>query len=234
MYKNKKILAVIPARLGSKRVPKKNIKILAGEPLIAYTIKSALKSKLLDRIIVSTNDKKIAEIAKKYGAEVPFLRPFSLAKDETQTLPAIQHAVSYLKKSEGYIMDIIVVIQPTSPLVIAQDIDDAIKKMINKNTNSCITVCEVSERPEWMYFVKNDKFKPLLKPVLNKKQQKQDLPKIYIANGAVYATKRDALMKDNKIVDKNNLTTLIMPRERSIDIDEPIDFKIAEALIKNN
>ncbi|NOY35808.1 MAG: acylneuraminate cytidylyltransferase family protein [bacterium] len=233
MYKNKTILAIIPARGGSKRIPKKNIKPLVGKPLIAYSIDAALQSKYIDRVIVSTDDKEIARVAAKRKAEIPFLRPKKLSGGKATTVSALQHAVRFLEEQENYKADIVVLIQPTTPLILSKDIDDAIKKLIRTRSNSCVSLCEISERPEWMYQIKKNKAVPFIK-TKNSAKRTQDLPKTLRLNGGVYATRKDTLMKKNKIVDGGNLSAIIMPRERSIDIDEPIDFLIAEAMIKHN
>ncbi len=230
MIKNKKIIAIIPARGGSKRVPRKNIKPLAGKPLIFYAINAALKSKYLDRVIVSTDDRKIAKVAEKFGAEIPFLRPKELATDRAKSIDVLKHAVRFLEEKENYKADIIVLVQPTTPLVLPEDIDKTIEKLIKARANSCVTMAEIGERPEWMYKIgKNGKAKLFWEQKIQKTRS-QDLPKIFRLNGAVYAVKRDVLMKKNKILDNKNLTAIIMPRDRSIDIDEPVDFKIAEAI----
>lgn len=238
MYKNKKIIAVIPARGGSKRIPRKNIKLLAGKPLIVYAIETALKSSYLDRVIVSTEDKEIAGVAKKYGAEIPFMRPMELATDTATSLSVLQHAVRFLEKNENYKPDLIVLIQPTSPLILPEDIDKTIEQAVESNSNSCTTLCEIKERPEWMYLIGKNRTRIFLKQKIQKARI-QDLPKIFRLNGAVYVIKRDILMRKNKILDNANLAAVIMPKERSIDIDEPIDFEITEFLMdkyakKNN
>ena len=232
MYKNKKILAIIPARGGSKRIPRKNIKLLNGKPLISYAINAAKKSKYIDRIIVSTDDKKIARVAKKCGAEVPFMRPAELASDTASALPVIQHAVRYFEDKKKFKPDLIVIVQPTSPLVIAEDIDGTIEKIVTTGTNSCFSASKISQRPEWMYLLNNKK--PTL--FLNKsslKARSQDLPELGIINGAVYVMTHNTIMKRNKIIDENT-SIYLMPRERTVDIDELFDFQLAEFLMKAN
>ena len=232
MYKNKKILAIIPARGGSKRIPRKNIKLLNGKPLISYAISATKKSKYIDRIIVSTDDKKIARVAKKCGAEVPFMRPAELASDTASALPVIQHAVQYFEDEKKFKPDLIVIIQPTSPLVIAEDIDGTIEKIVTTGTNSCFSASKISQRPEWMYLLNNKK--PML--FLNKsslKARSQDLPELGIINGAVYVMTHNTIMKRNKIIDENT-SIYLMPRERTVDIDELFDFQLAEFLMKAN
>lgn len=231
MYKNKNFLLVIPARAGSKRIPNKNIKMLNKRHLIFYAINAGLKSKYIDRLIVSTDSDEIAKIAEKYGAEAPFKRPKKLAADKASTLSVLQHAVDYLKKKENYEADFVIALQPTSPLVLAGDIDNAIKKIVKENVNSCISLTKINQKLEWMYYKKNNKFPVRLLNAKNKILKKQDLRNVFSLNGAIYITKKE-ILKKGKIVDDNSLTAIIMPRNRSIDIDEPVDFIMAEALIK--
>lgn len=229
------VLAIIPARGGSKRVPHKNIKLLGGKPLISYAIRAARKSKYVSKIIVSTDDEKIAKIAKKYKAEIPFIRPARLAGDTSTTLSVLQHALLFLEKENKYKPDLVVLLQPTSPFVLSSDIDEAIEKLIKTRMNSCVSVCEIVERPEWMFTYqkdKKDKIKPYLKN-FDKTTTSQKMPKIFRLNGAIYVNRRDVLMNKNKIID-NNCAAIVMPINRSIDIDTMFDFLIAETLIKNN
>ncbi len=231
MYKEKKIITIIPARGGSKGVPRKNIKPLNGKPLISYAIMAAKRSKYVDRVLVSTDDKEIAKISKKYGAEVPFLRPAELATDTAQTKPVLQHVITCLEREEGYKPDVVILIQPTSPSVLSGDIDTAVEKMFKTKTNSCVSVCEISERPEWMYVVKKGMIKLFMKSNI-KSTRRQDLPVIYRLNGAIYVTKKDVLMKKNKIIDEKS-SSIIMPKERSFDINTFMDFKIVETLMSD-
>lgn len=229
MFKNKKIVAIIPARGGSKSIPKKNIKNLLGKPLIFYSIKASLHSRYIDRVIVSTENAKIAQLAKNLGAEIPFLRPKNLAADSTPTLPVLKHALAYLENKKGYRPDIVVLIQPTSPFVLPQDIDTAIEKLFKENSKTCFSVCEVNQRPEWMYKIEGKKIIPIIKSDLS--LRRQDLPPIYISNGSVFVSRKETLMEKNRIIDSNS-SIIIMPRERSIDIDEPFDFAVAKLLMK--
>lgn len=234
MYKNNKILAVIPARGGSKRLPGKNIKKIGGKPMIAYAILAAKGSKYIDRVIVSTDDKNIIRVAKEYGAEVPFVRPAELASDTATAISVLQHAVTYMENSGKFMPDIIVLIQPTSPLVRPEDVDGTIEKMFFARTNSCFTVSEINQRPEWMYHIGGKKPKLFLSHSNQEAKRSQDLPKLAIINGAVYATKYNTLMKKSLINDPKNTSIYLMPKERSVDIDDYFDFKIAEALFKYN
>lgn len=233
--KRVKIVAVIPARGGSKGVFRKNIKLLNGEPLISYAIDAALKSQYIDKVVVSTEDAEIAEVARKYKAETPFIRPKSLAGDKSSTLSVLVHAVKKIEQILEYKLDIVVLIQPTSPFVTAADIDKSVIKLIKSKANSCVSVCEVKERPEWMFLLdtKNSYIKrPFFLGKLSKKPTRQLFPTIFRLNGAVYVVRRDVLMKKKAIIDYQKSTTVIMPIERSVDIDHPIDFYFAEAVIK--
>lgn len=228
------VVAIIPARGGSKSIPGKNIKKLAGKPLIAYTIGEALKAKTLSRVIVSTDDEKIAKIAKKYGAEVPFKRPAYLATDTAHTPPVIKHAVKYLEKKEDYKVDIIVTLEPTSPFRKAEDIDTAVNKLVRTNADSVVTICEVEYPPFWMQKLKGDKLLPFVKSKFDYNLfERQELPKVYKPNGVVYVTRRDLLMKKNKLTG-GDVRGVKMGVKRSLDINSLTDFMLAEILIKKN
>jgi CMP-N-acetylneuraminic acid synthetase len=228
MLKNKKILAIIPARGGSKGIPRKNIKLLSGKPLMTYTIEVALKSKYLDRVIVSTDDKEIAKISKKYGAEV-IKRPKILAIDRAKTIDVIFHLLSVLKK-EKYDPDVIVLLQPTSPLRIVKDIDNAIELFLKNKCESIISICESGHSPYWSFKIKSG----YLTPILGRKyfkQRRQGLSKSYIPNGAIYISTPKNLFKYKSFY-TNKILPYIMPLERSIDIDNETDFKLAELILK--
>ena len=229
--KEQKILAVITARGGSKGIPQKNIKMLLGKPLIAYTIKVALQSKTLNRTIVSTNDETIAHISKQYGAEVPFLRPQHLATDTATSLSVLQHAVRYLEEKEDYLADIIVCLQPTSPLRSAEDIDQAVNLCLSTGSDSVVSLCQAEHHPYWMKKVVAGRIYPLMEVDDEKYQRRQDLPPVYQLNGAIRVIKRNILLEEERMAGDNTLA-YIMPQERSIDIDTPIDFKIAELILR--
>lgn len=229
MYKDKKILCIIPARGGSKRLPGKNIKLLNGIPLVGYAIRAAKGSQYIDKVIVSTDDEKIARIAREQGAEVPFMRSAELASDTAPTLPVLQHAVTFFEE-KGERFDLIVLIQPTVPGVESRDVDATIEKIISAGVQSCITVCPIVDPPEWMYRMGAEG--RLQKYIDAPAARAQDVEKLYRVNGAVYVTVRDTLMKENKIVDNNNCAGVIMPRERSTDIDTELDFAVAELAMK--
>lgn len=225
------VLGIIPARGGSKSVPKKNIRLLAGKPLIAYTIETAQKCKMLDRTIVSTDDVEIAEVAKEYGGGVPFMRPKELALDETAMLPVLQHAVSFIEKMDNIHVDMVVLLDPTSPSRTIENIEECIQKLERENVDSVVTICEVEHNPYFvMMELHNDRLVPLIKSdkVITRRQ---DAPKVYRLNAAVYAFNRDVLMKAKKMIPDNTMA-VIMSHEQSTHIDHEIDFEFAEYMMK--
>lgn len=226
------IIGVIPARGGSVGVPLKNIRELRGNPLIYYVIKAALASKYLRRVIVSTDYEEIARISREYGAEVPFKRPADISEDVPTEL-VIKHAVKFIEKEERKKIDIVVTLQATTPLLNNKDIDAAIEKLVKESLDSVITVKEVEEYPWWMMGMDD---KGLMKPFLGQDllgeiTVRQKLEKLYIPNGGAYATKRDVVMKENRIIGKKG-GAIVMPLERSVDIDTVLDFKIIETIMR--
>lgn len=230
MRKNQKVVAIIPARGGSKGVPRKNIRDLAGKPLIAYTIEAAKKSGYIDRIIVSTDDEEIKQVSLRYGAEVPFLRPGKLSLNDTPVWKAVRHAIKYLKEVEAYPIDFVVLLQPTSPLRTEEDIDNAIELFLESNCESLISVCKTNESPYWMHKIEKGYLKTLM-GLDNYNKIRQDLPNTYMENGAIYIIKSELLYKYNSFFTSKTVP-YIMPRERSVDIDDELDFKFAELLFK--
>ena len=227
MYEGKKFLAVIPARGGSKGVPRKNIKMLAGKPLIAWTIDEAKKSKFIDTCIVSTEDEEIKKVAENCGGCVPFLRPAELAQDSTPGIEVILHA---MEKFPDY--DYIVLLQPTSPLRLVEDIDGAIEFCIKQKSNSAVSVTLTERSPYWMYTLnENNIMTPVLKAPQDKIYRRQLLPKVYQLNGAVYVSAKDFLKKNRAFISPETLG-YIMPAERSYDIDTILDFKTVEFIIE--
>lgn len=230
MIEGKNVLAIIPARGGSKGVPRKNIKDLCGKPLIAWTIEEALKSKYIDRTIVSTEDEEIAEISRKYGAEVPFLRPEELAKDDTPTVDVIIDLINRLEQYEGYKPDYVCVLQCTSPFRKHIDIDKCLEKVETVQMDGIVSICEVETNPYWTSIFEGDRLKYFIEEgrSLTRRQQ---LPKVYRYNGAIYIVRKEVLIKQ-KTLEPENITGYVMNRENSIDIDSMMDFKLAELLIK--
>lgn len=233
MYKNKKILAIIPARGGSKGIPQKNIKPLNDKPLIAYSIDAALESKLIDRVIVSTEDRKIAQISKKYGAEIPFLRPKELAKDKSPAIDVILHSIDWLENQKQY-FDIIVLLEPTSPLRQTEDIDKCIKILINtKRAKAIVSIAKLEScHPEFNVILNKKGFIKKLNGSTNfKALRRQDLSKVYFFDGTIYASYINTI-KEKKTFYHNLTFGYIVPRYKSLEIDEPFDLILAEALIK--
>ncbi len=230
---DQKVIAIIPARGGSKGVPRKNIRSLAGKSLIAYTIETALQSKYLDRIIVSTDDEKIAEIARKYGAEVPFIRPHKLALDHVPDLPVFRHALIWLRENENYCPDIVLNLRPVAPLRAVGDIEAVVEKMLSTNCDSVRTVCEVEHHPYWMKVLHGDRALPLIE---GKDEiiyyQRQKLPPVYRITASVDAMRTKCIMKGDSLYGKD-MRVVIVPVERSVDIDKEIDFNIAECLMRH-
>ena len=225
----RKILAIIPARGGSKGIKGKNIRPLNGKTLICHTIEESLKSNYLDRVFVSTDNTIIAKTSEKCGAKI-IDRPAELAKDESPTIDAIFHAVDTIKDASDE--DIIILLQPTSPLRNAADIDAALNIFMKTDCDSVISMCKVKHSPYWCFKYEGDKFKPLFG---NKslKMRRQELPDVYQPNGAIYISRVKNLYKNNGF-DCDNMVPYSMPPERSIDIDEEIDFKLAELLIQGD
>lgn len=222
------IVAIIPARGGSKGIPRKNIKQLFGKPLIVWTIEHAKKSRYIGRITVSTEDKEISEISKKYGAEV-IERPEELAKDETPTIDVIFHVLRV--QAENFEPGLVVLLQPTSPLRNAQDIDNAIELFLKNDCESVVSVCEVEHSPYWGFEIENRYLKPIFGgKYLN--MRRQDLPKVYTPNGAIYVSTPEILRKYKSFYCSKTIP-YIMPPERSVDIDNEIDFMLAELLMMN-
>jgi len=226
MINDKKVLAIIPARGGSKGVPRKNIRELSGKPLIAWTIEAALKSRYIDRLILSSDDDEIIEIAGKWGCEAPFIRPKELATDVTGTANVIFHAI----KNIGERYDYIVVLQPTSPLRLAADIDNCIKYCIEMNSTSCVSVTEAEKNPYWMYFLDNDGRMTSVIDVSKIPTRRQDLPAAYSLNGAVYVVKVEWFEKSVKLIDKQTVA-YVMPKIRSLDIDTELDLMIFQVIL---
>ena len=229
-----KILALILARGGSKGIPGKNIKKLSGKPLISYTIEAAKKSEYINKIVVSTDDHEIAEVASEYGAEVPFIRPSELATDEASSDEAIKHALNFLNKNHSYKPDYVISLQPTSPLRGVRDIDEAIKTFIKKENDyeSLISVCESFENPFWMQKIENGELTPLMND-FGSFNRRQELPTVYQLNGAIYlSTYKKFLEYESFYTDK--IYPFVMKKEKSIDIDDDLDWKLAEILLEEN
>lgn len=227
----KGVLGLIPARGGSKGIPRKNLAPLAGRPLIAHTIKAGLESKSVTRLIVSTDDPEIAEIAKQNGAEVPFMRPTELAGDQSGALEVIQHAIHTLEASEGWRAEVVVYLQPTSPLRRAEHIDDAVELLVAKQADSVVSVIEVPHNFSPASLMKLEH--GILTPYLGETGplRRQDKPKLFARNGpAVLALSIATVKKLNTLYGPRTLP-LLMDQMDSLDIDTPFDLELAAWLL---
>lgn len=227
MIAGKTVLAIIPARAGSKGIPRKNIRLLAEKPLIAWTIDEAKKSKYIDRLILSSEDEEIIKVAKEYRCEVPFKRPVELAQDDTPGIEPVIHALDTLEEKYAYVA----LLQPTSPLRTVEDIDGCIQQCIMTELPACVSVTEAQQSPYWMYKLDDGmKLKPFVQH--NKKiYRRQDLPKVYVLNGAVYVAKT-SFINENKSFLNEETVGYIMSGESSVDIDTEMDFSYCEWCIK--
>lgn len=224
-----KIISIICARGGSKGVPKKNIRLLLGRPLIARTIDLARKCPSIDRVIVSTEDPEIARIAGEYGAEVPFIRPDALAQDSSPKLPVLQHVVNYLQSQEDYQPDIIVDLDPTSPLRTVADVEACIRMVQEAGTDNVFSVTQSRRNPYFNMVEVVDGRVKLVRPPDKPVTSRQAAPLVYDMNASIYAWKRAALM-DNDTIFLTGTRIYEMP-EWALDIDSELDFEFAEFIL---
>jgi CMP-N,N'-diacetyllegionaminic acid synthase len=222
------VLGVIPARAGSKGLPGKNLRRLGGLSLIGHAVASAREARRLTRTIVSTESEAIAEEARRHGAEVPFLRPAELASDEAGMVPVLQHAVRWLE-STGTRPDLVVTLQPTSPLRTGAEIDRTIDKVVETGADSAQTLCEASYHPFFMKTLEGDRTVALFGDG-KKYVRRQDAPAVYQPSGAVYVTRYHVLMDEGQVLGHDN-RGLVMPFEASVNIDTEWDFVLAELLL---
>ena len=226
------ILGVIPARGGSKSVPRKNLAMIFDRPLIAYTIDAAKRSRMISHFVLSSDDDEIIAVARKYGAPVPFKRPADLATDEAPTLPVVQHAVREMEALENVSFDYVVLLQPTTPMRQPEDIDAAVEKLITTGADSVVSVCDVDAyHPARMRKIVDDQLVELPIKEPREMARRQDLPKIYIRNGAVYAVRRDVLMEQNSMIGKVS-RPYVMPVDKSVNIDGKLDLLLAQLLMR--
>jgi CMP-N-acetylneuraminic acid synthetase len=226
-----RIIAIVPARGGSKGVPRKNVRPLAGKPLIAWTIAAAKHAATIGRIIVSTDDAEIAAVAKEHGADIPFMRPPELAQDTTPDLPVLQHVLQRLQ-ADGDLPDVVVWLRPTVPLRTTADIDGAVAMLKITSADSVRSVSTAKAHPYWMKTVTDG----LLHSFVSGKDDRthpnrQSLPPVYMLNGAVDVMRARIVLEQNDLWG-SRVGAYVMPPERSIDIDTLADFAAAEALLK--
>lgn len=226
------LLALVPARGGSKGIPKKNVMPIAGKPLLAWTIEAALSAGSVDEVVVSTEDEEIAGVARHYGGLVPFMRPVELSGDEVSAVDVALHAIEWAENIKGKRPEYLLLLQPTSPLRTAEDIDGAVALAFSREAESVVSVCECDKHPFWTRRIAADgRLDPLFEvPAGN--VPRQQLPTAYAFNGALYVTRIDALVEKRTFVTDRTLA-YVMPRERSIDIDTPFDARIAELLLES-
>ncbi|MSU55761.1 MAG: acylneuraminate cytidylyltransferase family protein [Candidatus Taylorbacteria bacterium] len=224
-------LGIIPARGGSKGIPGKNTRLFCGEPLISHTIREAKKSRKLSRIIVSTESEEIAKLAKEFGAEVPFLRPLELAQDTSKVFDAVAHSLKLLQEREGYAPNYVVLLQPTSPLRTAQDIDATIELLLKEQADSAITVSRVEPR----VFVHSPEGALTLttSPAFLASTNRQELAHTVAENGSmVYVSRVSTLLASGNFLG-GKLVGVEVPRWRSVDLDSPEDFILGELICKH-
>jgi CMP-N,N'-diacetyllegionaminic acid synthase len=228
----KKILAIIPARGGSKGVLRKNIRKINNVPLIGYTINAALKSNYLTDIVVSTDDPEIAEISKSFGAQVPFIRPKELASDDAESASVVEHALDFMEKDKSIKYDSILMLQPTSPLRTSKHIDDSIELLNSKECDSVVSITSVGgNHPLRMKCIVDNKLINYIDQGFWNMRPRQSLPDVYIRNGAIYLIRRDLFKKRRQLIGKKCLG-YIMSDDESINIDTLIDLKIAKLYLE--
>ena len=221
------MIAIIPARGGSKGLPGKNVRPLNGKPLIAYAVEEALKAKHIDRVIISTDDEEIARVAVEYGAELPFMRPAELASDTAMAIDNYIYTIGRLEEEDGKPIDAFVVLQPTSPLRIAEDIDGAIELFEQKDADSVISYCQEAHPVTWHKYLDEDgHFVDIFEANIKNRQENRES---YYPNGAVYVF-RTSMIRERKYYTDNSYA-YVMPRIRSVDIDFIEDFEYAEFLL---
>jgi CMP-N,N'-diacetyllegionaminic acid synthase len=229
------ILAIVPARGGSKRLPRKNMLDLAGKPLIEWTLGAALESKYIDRTVVSTDDAEIASFSIASGVEVPFLRPSEISDDTATTFDVVRHALRFFaERGEKY--QYCLILQPTSPLRTAYDIDQVVEQIISRGDDAVVSVAEVDHSPSWCNTLDVDLSMVGFVPRELCSARSQDLPTYYRLNGAIYMIETSKLLGNCSEwwLFKEKVSAYIMDRRRSIDIDDGLDLEIADALLRSS
>ncbi len=232
MNKKPDMLGLIIARGGSKGVPRKNMRLVAGQPLICWTFAAARRSALLTRIMLSTDAAEIADCARRSGVEVPFMRPAELAQDTTTTIDVTLHALQWLRQHENYQPDYVALLQPTTPLRTAADIDAGIRLMLASAGHALVSVTESDNHP---FLARQIDAAGALKPFLQTdlaNSRRQELPPAYALNGALYVARADILLQEHSWHPKGALAYL-MPPERSLDIDSEWSLKLADLILRS-
>jgi len=229
MINGKKVLAIIPARGGSKGLPRKNILPLGDMPLIAWSIKAAKDSNYVDRVILSSDDDEISSVAASYGCDVPFKRPDLLADDKATSVDVVSHAI----ENCGDNYDIVILLQPTSPFRTSENIDSALEKFISSSAKSVVSVTESDKSPEWMYWLnESDSCLDPITPKLEQATRRQDTKAAYVLNGAIYIMDKKHFLETHAFVDLSTVA-YVMDSKLSIDIDTKFDFEIAKLVLQN-
>lgn len=226
-----RVLGLVPARGGSKGVPRKNIRRLCGKPLLAFTAEAALRATRLTRVVLSTDDAEIAEIGKRSGLDVPFMRPPDLARDTTPTLPVIQHTLSKLREA-GENFDAVCLLQPTNPLRRAEDIDNCIKLLIDSEADSVVSVLPVPPEynPTWVYFPNGDGLIKLSNGAKEPISRRQDLPAAFHRDGTVYVTRKKVILEENSLYG-SKIRAYEMNPLYSANIDTEEDWRAVEEIL---
>jgi len=229
------VLALVPARGGSKGIPRKNLQLLAGKPLVVHAIETGLAARLVSRVVCSTDDEEIAEIARQAGAEVPFRRPPELAQDVSEDWPVFVHALEWLEREEGWRPDLIVNLRPTSPLRRPRHVDEAIELLLRTGADSVKAVCLARQHPHKMWLRGDDgSMEPFLKTKLRLERgpdvPRAQLQEVYWQNGIVDVTRREVIFEQRTVIGARVAGLVIEPAD-SIDIDGPLDLALAELLL---
>lgn len=224
-------LGIIPARGGSKGIRRKNLVLLSGRPLLAYTVAAAQASRRLTRTILSSDDEEIRAVAASLGMEVPFVRPPELATDDATSVSVVKHALQWIEQDEGRPYDVICLLQPTCPLRVAADIDSAIERLDQSSADAVVSLARVEDpHPVKMMLIDGDEVHPLFPDQWRETVRRQELPAAFYLNGAVYCVRRDVLLEQDSLWGKKTLA-YVMPAERSVNVDSLLDVKLAECLL---
>lgn len=230
-----KILGITLARGGSKSVPRKNIRPINGAPLIAYTIAEAMRSRFIDRYIVSTDDEEIRQVAIQYGADAPFLRPAEFSTDTASSVGALQHAVSWVEQQQGIRYDYVVELMCTNPMKTVEDVDACIDKLVTSGADSVIAVHQLEDHhPIRIKKIVDDHIVDFCLPETPESRRQDLKPDAYIRSGSIYALRRDHLMVAGRRYGSMESRPYILPSERAVNVDTEIDFLVAEYLMTRN
>lgn len=226
-----RVLGIIPARGGSKGIPRKNIRPLGGRPLLQYTAEAALGARRLADVVLTTDDPEIAELGRRLGLRIPFLRPAELARDDTPSLPVLRHTVSLLEE-QGETYDAICLLEPTSPMRLPEDVDACIDRLVESGADAVMTVLPVPVQynPHWVYLMAEDGALRVSTGDPEPVPRRQELPPAFNRDGMVYVTRRNVLMEQNSLYGRRTLGIVIDP-DRSVNIDSPDDWARAERLL---